>query len=58
MQAVGSKESNGSLHMGTCVNNFYCDIDLNVELIFDTVANAPCECTFKVIYQLKSPTLK
>ena len=41
MRAMGSMESNGSVPMGTCISNFYCDIDFNGELFFDAVANAP-----------------
>ena len=38
---MGSTITNGSVHTG----NFYCDIDLNGEVVFDAVADALCEWT-------------
>ena len=47
MQTMGSISTNVTVHMDSCVSDIYCDIDLNVEAIFDAVANGPCEWTFK-----------
>ena len=44
-QAIGSMELNGRVHAGTYVRNFYCDIDLNGEVMFDAVADAPYQWT-------------
>ena len=37
MQVIDSMATNGSVHMDTCIS------DLNDEVIFDTVPDAPCE---------------
>ena len=34
---------NGSVHMNTCISYFYCDF--NGEVIFEGVADTPCEST-------------
>ena len=33
----------------TCINNFYSNIDLSGEVIFEVVIDAPCEWTFKFL---------
>ena len=38
----------GSRHANTCVSEFYCDIDLNSEVVIDAVADALSEWTFKL----------
>ena len=45
MQTMGSMATNGSVHMDTCVSDFYCDIDMLRSFL--TLANGPCEWTFK-----------
>ena len=44
-QAMDSMESNESVHTRTYVSSFYCDIDLNGQVIFDAVTDALCEWT-------------
>ena len=39
-QVMGSVATNEFVH---CVSDFCCDIDLNGEVIFDTVADSLCE---------------
>ena len=33
-----SMAMNAPVHIDTCVSNFYCDLDLNSEVMFDGVA--------------------
>ena len=37
---MGPVATNWSIHMDTYIRDFYCDIDLNDEIIFDVVADA------------------
>ena len=46
IQAMDSVATNGSTHLDTCVSGFYCDKDINGEVIFDTVADVPFEWNF------------
>ena len=52
MQVIGSMATNGSVHMDTCVSDFYCDMDLNGAVIsfLEAVADAPCKWT--IMYTL------
>ena len=53
-QVMGYVATNEFVH---CVSDFYCEIDLNGEVIFDTVAASLCELTLKLIICLLFRTL-
>ena len=46
MQVMGSMATNGSVHTYICVSDIYCDTDFNADVIFDALADAPCERGF------------
>ena len=43
---MDSVATNGPPHLDTSVSDFYCDKDINGEVIFDTVADVYFEWTF------------
>ena len=42
-QVMGSMAANESVHTDTCTSDIYCDTDFNAEIIFDAIADVPCE---------------
>ena len=46
MQIIGSIATNRSVYMDTSVSDFYYNTNLNGEIIFNTVADVPCEWKF------------
>ena len=48
-QWIERQQYYGSLHIHTFINNFYCNLDVNGEVIFDAVDDAPCEWTLNTV---------
>ena len=48
-QWIDRQQYYGSVHIHTFINNFYCNLDVNGEVIFDAVDDAPCEWTLNTV---------